>query len=387
MKDLLSIRQISDVLEYANCFDLAKHKVLVHNKDMGEVFFVQKFLDGLKYVISNVISLHCLRTVDAALSLALMQEEIVEASTRRFSPRSRENSKFPTKIAPQINPSNSLLGTPPVSEKLAQKPRWDDKLQALRSARRAKGLCMKCGETYGPQHKCPPQIALHVMEEVLDMLQLDRRESCSSDAGSQNSYEEILALSYCATVGIQGKKIIRVQGLIQDQEVLILIDSGSSSTFISDTLVQQLKLPTTAIQSVQVTVADGGKLTTKEMVPQLTWWTQGHSFSQDACVLPLKMYDLVLGMDWLEAHSPMWVDWKWKKMGFSYEGRRITLTRVKDCTSQCLPLKPLKLKGLLKRGAVAQLVKLQVVPSTQATARDSFPYLSRAKATATSTQF
>lgn len=121
MKDLLSIRQTSDVLEYANRFDLAKHKVLVHNKDMGEVFFVQKFLDGLKYNISNVISLHRPRIVDVALSLALMQEEIVEASTKRFSPRTRESSRFPSKTVSQPSPSNSpiagLLGAPPLSEK------------------------------------------------------------------------------------------------------------------------------------------------------------------------------------------------------------------------------------------------------------------------------
>jgi hypothetical protein len=86
MRDLLTIRQTSDVLEYAGRFEQAKHWVLVHNKDMGEVFFVQKFLDELKYNISNAISLHKPRTVDAALSLAIMQEEIVEATSRRFSP-------------------------------------------------------------------------------------------------------------------------------------------------------------------------------------------------------------------------------------------------------------------------------------------------------------
>lgn len=58
MRDLLTIRQTGDVLENAGRFEQAKHRVLVHNKDMGEVFFVQKFLDGLKYNISNVITLH-----------------------------------------------------------------------------------------------------------------------------------------------------------------------------------------------------------------------------------------------------------------------------------------------------------------------------------------
>jgi hypothetical protein len=41
MRDLLTIRQTSDVLEYSARFEQAKHRVLVHKKDMGEVFFVQ----------------------------------------------------------------------------------------------------------------------------------------------------------------------------------------------------------------------------------------------------------------------------------------------------------------------------------------------------------
>jgi hypothetical protein len=54
---------------------------------------VQKFLDGLKYNISNAITLHKPRMVDAALSLALMQEEMLEAS-KKFSSRARDNARF-----------------------------------------------------------------------------------------------------------------------------------------------------------------------------------------------------------------------------------------------------------------------------------------------------
>ena len=53
--------------------------MLVHNPNIDDVFFVQKFLHGLNYSISNAITLHKLRTVDGALSLALMQEDLLEA--------------------------------------------------------------------------------------------------------------------------------------------------------------------------------------------------------------------------------------------------------------------------------------------------------------------
>jgi hypothetical protein len=71
-------------------------------------------------------------------------------------------------------------------------------------------------------------------------------------------------------------------------------------------------------------------------------------------------------MDWLEKHSPMWVDWKRKRMRFTYQESRISLTGVKDCTTKCLPLRAKKLKGLMRKGQVAQLVQLNAIQPSDA---------------------
>jgi hypothetical protein len=42
----------------------------------------------------------------------------------------------------------------------------NDKLVALKKYRRAQGLCFKCGEKWGPNHKCPAHISFHAIEEV-----------------------------------------------------------------------------------------------------------------------------------------------------------------------------------------------------------------------------
>lgn len=159
-------------------------------------------------------------------------------------------------------------------------------------------------------------------------------------------------MSYCAAARIQGKKTVRIQGTIQNKDILILVDSGSSGTFISNKLVKELQLHTQSCAPVLVTLAYGGKLSTNQVVQDLEWWTQGHSFSSDARVLSVGCYDLILSMDWLEVHSPMWVDWKRKRLRFSYKGQRITLSGVKHCLSTFLLVKPLKLKGMIKRGRV-----------------------------------
>lgn len=176
-----------------------------------------------------------------------------------------------------------------------------------------------------------------------------------------SSEEEMLSLSWSANEGTQSKRTIRLQGLMNNQEILILVDSGSSSTFISSATAQKLQFHQEDTVSVQVTVANGSQISSTKIVKDVTWWTQGHTFTTDARVLDLKFYDMVLGMDWLEKYSPMWIDWKRKRMRFNHKEKRITLAGVKDCTSKCTKLQVRKLQGLIKKGGVAHLVQLSLM--------------------------
>lgn len=133
MRELLAIRQTKTDAEYAERFEQAKHKVLVHNPNIDDVFFVQKFLDRLRYNISNVITL-----LDGALSLALMQEDLLEASSKRYHSRSpQEAGKFSPRSLPTSSPG--VLGSTPTEQTPAstpsatQKPKWEDKLTTLRA--------------------------------------------------------------------------------------------------------------------------------------------------------------------------------------------------------------------------------------------------------------
>jgi hypothetical protein len=127
MNDLLQIKQTSEVQEYYDRFQSAMHKVLVHNKSLDDVFFVSKFLQGLNPEIQSSIILHKPRTVDAALSLALMQASVLESQPKPFFKKSgqdfnRSQSKQPANTQPGI------LGNPPNED---AKPKWDDKLATL----------------------------------------------------------------------------------------------------------------------------------------------------------------------------------------------------------------------------------------------------------------
>lgn len=72
---------------------------------------------------------------------------------------------------------------------------------------------------------------------------------------------------------------------------------------------------------------------------------QGHSFISTAGVLPLKCFDMILGEDWLESCSPMWIHWAKKFMRFTHYGKRIQLQGLQQDLNQYASISVLDCKG------------------------------------------
>jgi hypothetical protein len=301
--------------------------------------------------------MHKPRIVDAALSLDKTQEDLLGEITVKTVGRTTYKEQYKPAFKTQF-PGKGILG-PSLDEnkKVEEKPKWEERFDSLKAARRARGECFKCGEKYGPGHKCPKSVQLHVLEELLEVFLEQEEDNNKVDDGEGTSDEE-LVLSECAVSDTVGKRTIRLQGLLQNQEILILVDSGSSSNFLSEQLVSRLQLSTQECVPSQVTIADGGKMLCNQVVTGLEWWCQGKTFKTDLKVLPLGGYDMILGMEWLEEFSPMWVDWKRKKMRLTYEEKRITLVGIKEQLDQCKPVSARQLKGMAKAGAISQLEQL-----------------------------
>jgi hypothetical protein len=129
---------------------------------------------------------------------------------------------------------------------------------------------MKCGEKWNKQHRCPDKVALHVLEEVLDALQHASSGDDSKEGSSDEEEDQVFQLSSCAAEGVQGKKTIKLSGLVNNQEILILIDSGSSCTFINEKTAAKLSCTVTPASTVSVTVANGQKLHSDKQVTDFT---------------------------------------------------------------------------------------------------------------------
>lgn len=190
----------------------------------------------------------------------------------------------------------------------------------------------------------------------------DESGDLSNDIDSDN--DDLILLAATNTVEAKKKHTLRLQGTVGKHEILILIDSGSVASFISADLAQKLQCTTSTMPARQFTVADGRPVNCTEYVPDFEWGVQGHTFTHSVHVLTLGCYDMILGADWLDIHSPMWVHWRKKVMRFTHNKKRVTLRGIQTKSISCKQIKVAKLKGLLKRNSVEQLVVIQPVPDS-----------------------
>lgn len=149
----------------------------------------------------------------------------------------------------------------------------------------------------------------------------------------------------------------------------MLVDSGSMHSFVSLALaadcpgMRRNKIP------MKVKIPDGGILCCDQELPNCTWKTQGQEFCTNLRLLPLGCYDIVLGMDWLQMHSPMNVHWGEKQLTVVHHGSTITLHGIHAKVSECATISVSQLEALERQHSVCNLVHLCAVkdPSEQAT--------------------
>jgi hypothetical protein len=89
--------------------------------------------------------------------------------------------------------------------------------------------------------------------------------------------------------------------------MVMLVDSGSSHTFVSVAVADQLTGVSALSHCLSVKVANGARVQCDTQLLDVVWYVQGYRFHSDFKVLPLQHFDVVIGYDWLEHFSPMQV--------------------------------------------------------------------------------
>lgn len=201
------------------------HAILLYNPAFNDTYMVTKFVGGLKEEIRSAIMLHRPKDVDTASALALIQEDELENSRKKFSARDPVKSSFKS---PTI-----VDKTKPVETEKGKAKLMEDKFGSLKAYRRQNGLCFKCGNKWSPGHKCPDQVSIHVLEELWYALD-DSQDTDSMNSREVDEPDGIMAIG-------EKRKTMRLCGIVGNMELLILVDSGSVKSFISTKVAELLK--------------------------------------------------------------------------------------------------------------------------------------------------
>lgn len=144
-----------------------------------------------------------------------------------------------------------------------------------------------------------------------------------------------MELSLSAVQGTDCSQTVRLEGQLSQHSVVVLLDSGSSISFIRQSLAEQLLEWTPLPHPVQIRVANGTLLQCTHEIQQCLMVIQGHCFYVNQKIFPLQCYDIILGIDWLAQHSPMEVHWKLKWLSFIHMSKKIHLIGLPPNLTQC----------------------------------------------------
>ncbi|CAO2169428.1 unnamed protein product [Urochloa humidicola] len=328
VRQLLHIKQSSSVKDYIDRFSALIDQLAAYETQSDPLHYTMKFVYGLKEEYRSTVLMHRPSDLDAAYVLAQLQEEVDDPGPKKDYKR----TDYSYSNKPPVKPALPLPSPPAVALKNSsgidsKKPAdnfrsssAEDKWRALKSLRRAKGLCQYCAEKWSRDHKCADSVQLHVMQELLEIFQVEDDSVSSSGGAPEGGNQLFLTLSMAAVSGTPAPRTICLSGSIQGCPMKILVDSGSSHSFVSKDLAKRLSGVTPILTPLSVKVANGATLVCSEHLSQVELCVQAYTFVSDLKVLQLSAYDMILGMDWLESFSPMKIHWKQKWLSIPYKG-------------------------------------------------------------------
>ncbi|XP_035551066.1 uncharacterized protein LOC109020622 [Juglans regia] len=329
METLTRLKQVTTMATYKASFEALSNRV----RGLSEHHKLSCFLSGLKDEIRLPLRMFNPHNLTAAFGLARIQEEYF-ISVKKPMKFSGEKGQFG--LSNNYNSygnsggaaGNNMKYSPPVKKVLSTE--WDEK--------RKKGLCYHCDEKCNPNHNCKKAKVyllqgvgeLEATEETAEEITMVADTPSEGDSKQKGVVVEP-EISLNAITGTPSSKTMRLKGWIGCIQVVLLVDSGSTHSFVDPSIAQIAKL--VVDKELAVKVANG------QLVQGL-----GHC---SKAKIKVQGCDVVLGVDWLETLGTIAWNFHELSMKFLYLGKNVEL------------LGP-KLEGLtLAKGEKSMLTSMQ----------------------------
>ncbi|XP_071918893.1 uncharacterized protein [Coffea arabica] len=226
VEEFNKLRQSGKIEEYQERFEELKTLMMVRNPYLDKEYYVSSFISGLKDEIRTMIKMLRPMNLSEAFELAALQEEALRLQTRTY----KEGGK-----AASENSHLNLLVTDEEEE-----IEFEDAVGEQDESTGNPGQVM--------------EMSLHALSEAMK------------------------------------RKIVTLIGKWDGEEMLILVDTGSSDTYISSEKVIAFDIPYQLVEPFSVIIGNGAFVTSKAICPKVTWGINQHQFCFDL-KLTISLYN------------------------------------------------------------------------------------------------
>jgi hypothetical protein len=91
--------------------------------------------------------------------------------------------------------------------------------------------------------------------------------------------------------------------LVNDNNAILLFDSGASHSFVAANFIQKHNLPLSMVKNRMIVSSPRGDMNAKHVSPKVSILIRGVEFLANLIVLESKGIDVILEMDWLSKHN------------------------------------------------------------------------------------
>ncbi|KAJ3685492.1 hypothetical protein LUZ61_014656 [Rhynchospora tenuis] len=324
VKEFMRTQQTGSIEDYIKQFEKARARLITETQFKNENFYILGFMGGLREDICCAVDSFEPRTLVQAYRHARNAEVIIDGpekkgrmlartvSTTQFSNNKGNNGfqRRPAQPLPMLK-AGANNSKPPLSME----------------QRRALGLCYWCDEKFVPGHKCSRK-NIHMLEGEIenDEQVMPQIEEIGGEVLlGEDDTEDHAEISMYAPNDQNSTRTLRFKGMIGQTPICVLLDSGSSHSFVNPAVIQEVPHQLTKIPPLKVRIANGENMVSEYLCGAMLFSIQDHTFENDVRVLDVQGYDLILGMDWLSSFGEITINWERGDIKLFHKGKEVRL--------------------------------------------------------------
>ena len=147
--------------------------------------------------------------------------------------------------------------------------------------------------------------------------------------------DETPKISLATMTGISQPQTLKLKGHIKNENVTVLVDTGSTHNFLDIRVARKLKLFVHPVLDMKVMVADGKKIKKVRKSHKVKLQIQDFKLESELYTLPLAGVGTVLEFQWLQTlgtysanHQKDFIKFKWQGKNYKLHGFQLADTQV-----------------------------------------------------------